>query len=67
MLETFMRQYLSLLGLLFLGVGALALAGSARAETPRPKTLPGEDSLRTQRSRLLLPSASPFHAPFSIN
>lgn len=67
MLETFMNRYLSLLGLLFLGVGALALASSTKAAAREPRSLPQEDTRGTRNPRLSLPSVPSFHARFSLN
>lgn len=66
MLETCMSRYLSLLGLLFLGVGALALAGVIKA-TAETKTLADRGERDRTNPRLPLPVAPSFHARFSLN
>ena len=67
MLEIFMSRYLSLLGLLFLGVGALALAGAAKSAASEPQYLPADDSSTASTGRLSLPRVPTFHARFSLN
>jgi hypothetical protein len=62
-----MSRYLSLLGLLFLGIGAVALANSVRDSGAEPEALPGDKSGRTVKGRLALPSVPSFHARFSLN
>jgi hypothetical protein len=65
--ENCMNRYLSLLGLLFLGLGALAIASTAKAATEEPKSLPNDESPKAANGRLALPSVPSFHARFSIN
>jgi hypothetical protein len=66
MLETFMSRYLSLLGLLFLGVGALAVAGAAKSAAGEPRYLPTDESSTASTGRLYLPRVPSFHARFSL-
>ena len=62
-----MSRYLSLLGLLFLGIGAVALANSAKAAAAEPKALPSDEPGRRIKGRLALPPVPSFHARFSLN
>ena len=62
-----MSRYLSLLGLLFLGVGALALAGAAKSTAGEPRYLPTDETSTASTSRLYLPRVPSFHARFSLN
>jgi hypothetical protein len=62
-----MTRYLSLLGLLFLGVGAIAL--SALAKEPVHKLPPGssDDFSRSECDRTAVSAIPSFHARFSLN
>lgn len=62
-----MTRYLSLLGLLFLGVGALALASQNKAASAQPRSLPDEASPDGRLGRMPLPSVPSYHARFSLN
>jgi hypothetical protein len=59
-----MLRYLSLLGLIFLGVGAMALSNAANESARHlPQRLTGGPA----RGRRTLPSMPSFHARFSLN
>ncbi|HMF12725.1 MAG TPA: hypothetical protein VKE94_10480 [Gemmataceae bacterium] len=62
-----MSRYLSLLGLLFLGVGALALASATKAAADEAQSLPDEAARNRTNRQLLLPETPSFHARFSLN
>jgi hypothetical protein len=59
-----MLRYLSLLGLIFLGVGAIALSSAANEPVRRLPQRPTDGSTRGRRGLLSVPS---FHARFSLN
>jgi hypothetical protein len=59
-----MLRYLSLLGLIFLGVGAIALSNAANESVRR---LPQRPTDGLSRGRRALPSVPSFHARFSLN
>jgi hypothetical protein len=59
-----MLRYLSLLGLIFLGVGAIALSNAGNEPVRR---LPQQPTDGSSRGRRALPSVPSFHARFSLN
>lgn len=61
-----MIRYLSLFGLLFLGVGMMALSSQGKAAA-KPPRLPNDGPEGRRLGKAALPPVPSFHARFSVN